>query len=1094
VIPAKRLFAALLASLALLSTGAATASAAAPAWQLNSISDTVAAPGSSFEYLLEVTNVGSATSSGQLELTAELPAGLTATELDSAAELENTPKIFSCTGLGVPGPTTVSCTEPGPLLPYRSEANRGFEVPRLLVSVGAAATGTLTTAFQFSGGGAPAPARIVEPTRIGASPAGFGIDNFDDQYTDADGSPSIQGGGHPDSTSNTIIFNSFTNPNPAIGAASPVEAAKDALVALPPGFVGNPSTLAQCTAAQLANGQAIAAEPLCPPASQVGTAFIRFNGSRGGQNQIGPVSIFNMVPPSEVAARFGISFKNVIVALDAKLRADGDYGLTIGSRNLSEALALQTTGVTFWGVPASPSHDSERSCPGNIAPFEGGPTCPGGAPEVAFLRNPTSCPSGGETFLTALSADSWKHPGVFVSRSFLAHEAPGLPAAPDEWGPHYSLQDCGEEPFEPAFTAQPTTHEADSPSGLVTDLTMPQQGLEEPKSISESDLRRAEVMLPRGMSVNPSSVESLATCTAAQIGLTTPEGQAPIHFTNADPSCPESSKIGTVKLHTPLLEETLSGSAYLAKQGDNPFNSLLALYVVVKGPGFVIKLPSQIEADPATGQLKTVFADTPQMPFSSLHIELKAGPRAPLRTPPACGTYTAEAQLTPWSGNPAVTKSSSFDITSGPSGAPCPPKPAGFDPKLTAGTASPLAGHFTPFSLRLTREDATQQLASLSATLPQGLIGKLAGIPYCPDATLGSIPAAEGTAAAQITSPSCPAASKLGTVTVGAGSGPSPFYSQTGKAYLAGPYKGAPLSLAIVTPALAGPFDLGNVVVRNALRIDPETAQITAVSDPLPTILDGIPLDLRDVRVNIDKPGFTLNPTSCDPKQVDATVTGTGGATASPSSRFQVGECGALAFKPRLGIKLKGDTGRGGHPALRATLTYPSKGAYANIAKASVALPHSEFLDQAHIGTVCTRVQFAANQCPAKSVYGHARAITPLLDKPLEGPVYLRSSTNKLPDLVADLNGQIHVVLDGRVDSVHGGIRTTFETVPDAPVSKFTLIMPGGKKSLLENSENLCRAHAKTKATVLFDAQNGKTADLRPLVQNGCGGKGNGHR
>jgi hypothetical protein len=318
-------------------------------------------------------------------------------------------------------------------------------------------------------------------------------------------------------------------------------------------------------------------------------------------------------------------------------------------------------------------------------------------------------------------------------------------------------------------------------------------------------------------------------------------------------------------------------------------------------------------------------------------------------------------------------------------------------------------------------------------------------------------------------------------VDVGAGAGPTPYYTQ-GRAYLAGPYKGAPLSLAIVTPATAGPYDLGTVMVRTALYVDPETTRIHAVSDPIPQILQGIPLDVRSIALKMSRPSFTLNPTSCDPMAVTGSATSPFGSSASLSNPFQVGGCSSLAFKPKLSLKLSGGTKRSQNPALKAVLRMPAGGA--NIAKASVALPHSEFLDQAHIKTICTRVQFAAAQCPPGSVYGKATAISPLLGQPLSGPVYLRSSSNPLPDLVADLNGQIHVVLVGRIDSIKGGIRNSFEAVPDAPVSKFVLEMQGGKKGLLENSTNLCKS--VNKATVLFVGLNGKTAVSKPALQVKC--------
>jgi hypothetical protein len=381
--------------------------------------------------------------------------------------------------------------------------------------------------------------------------------------------------------------------------------------------------------------------------------------------------------------------------------------------------------------------------------------------------------------------------------------------------------------------------------------------------------------------------------------------------------------------------------------------------------------------------------------------------------------------------------------------------------------------------LKLSREDGTQPIAAVDTMLPPGLTGKLAGLTYCPEGALAAAAARSGSAERQ--SPSCPASSEVGSVTVGAGAGPAPYYT-SGRAYLAGPYKGAPLSLAIVTPAAAGPYDLGTVVVRAALNVDPETARIHAISDPIPQILQGIPLDVRSIVLRMDRPNFTLNPTSCDPMELTGTATSPFGSAAVLKSPFQVGGCEALPFKPKLILSLSGGTKRGGHPALKAVLT--AKPGEAGIARSVVALPHSEFLEQAHIKTICTRVQFAASQCPAGSIYGTATAMTPLLDQPLSGPVYLRSSSHPLPDLVADLNGQIHIALVGRVDSVKGGIRTSFEGVPDAPVSKFVLSMQGGKKGLLVNSRNICKG--VNKATVQMDGQNGKAYDTTPVLGTKC--------
>jgi hypothetical protein len=457
-----------------------------------------------------------------------------------------------------------------------------------------------------------------------------------------------------------------------------------------------------------------------------------------------------------------------------------------------------------------------------------------------------------------------------------------------------------------------------------------------------------------------------------------------------------------------------------------------------------------------------------------------------LSNPRTCGKKTTTATLSSYSGQ-TVVSTDSFDISRDGNGAPCPGY--GFNPTLTAGTDSPVSGGFSAFDLRLQRTDSDSEFRSLSSlSLPPGLSASLRGTTYCPDSALDGADTSKNpghTGAQELAAPSCPASSRIGSATVGAGAGPDPFYVTSGKAYLAGPYKGAPLSLAVSVPAVAGPFDLGNVIVRSALFVDPSDASLRAVSDPFPTILDGIPLQIKDIRLSVDRPHFMLNPTNCNQMSIDGTVLSTENQSANVHSRFQVGECAALGFKPKLALRLKGGTKRSDHPKFQATLR--ARPGDANIDRVSVALPHSEFLDQAHIGTVCTRPQFAAGKCPAASVYGYARAITPLLDKPLEGPVYLRSSDNKLPDLVADLNGQIHIVLDGRIDTVNGGIRNTFDVVPDAPVTKFTLNMKGGKKGLLVNSTNICKSVSR--ATVKVKGQNGANANQDPQLKNDCGAK-----
>ena len=513
----------------------------------------------------------------------------------------------------------------------------------------------------------------------------------------------------------------------------------------------------------------------------------------------------------------------------------------------------------------------------------------------------------------------------------------------------------------------------------------------------------------------------------------------------------------------------------------------------------MIKLAGRVETDPATGQITNVFEQNPQLPFEDLKVDLFEGAKAPLRTPQTCGesagvtSFTTTTSLVPWTAPEGATAhpSDSFSLVHSPAGGPCAATVAQLPDALSfeAGTVNPLAAAYSPFILKLSRQDGSQELKGLNVTLPAGparQAGRHRRVPGVGDRP-GAGPRPPGQGALEQASPSCPASSQLGTVTVGAGAGPSPFYAQ-GKAYLAGPYKGAPLSMEIVTPAVAGPFDLGVVAVRAALHVDPETARVTVVSDPIPTILQGIPLDVRSIAVNVDRPAFTLNPTSCDVMALSAEATSVTGQVAPLQNRFQVGGCEKLAFKPKLSLSLKGQTRRAGHPALRAVLKMPA-GGYANIARAQVGLPHSEFLDQGNLNKVCTRPELKAQACPAKSIYGHVKAWTPLLEKPLEGPIYLGVGFGyKLPALVAELDGQIRVLLVGKVDTgKNKGIRNTFQTVPDAPVEKFELALKGGKKyGLLENSEDICKK--KQQAGTAFTSQSGKVLEGKTTIQNSCGG------
>lgn len=867
------------------------------------------------------------------------------------------------------------------------------------------------------------------------APAGAAVTDFDFESTAASTS-TAQAGDRTDFTT-TFQFNGDPSEPDSFGQPAPWAQMRDLAVELPPGLVGNPDDFPTCDAQQLSTiivnlgfggGR-------CPPGSQVGVTRVAlwnlFPNPPGF-----PEPVYNMPSPGgDVVARLGFVAVSFPIFIDVKIRSGSDYGLTATIVHAPANSRLTGATTTLWGVPADESHDEERFSP--VEAIEcfgpcGGPK-PSGLNPVPFMTNPTACGPQRVGF----AADSYPLPERVVTAS-----AP----LPDVTG-------CDKLSFAPSLSVVPTSRRAEAPTGLDTNLTIPQS--EAQNTLATSEMRAATVTLPRGMAIAPGAADGLAACSDAQ---------ARFHQEGAS-NCPDAAKLGSATFVSPALERPLQGSIY--QRTPVPGN-LFRIWLVADELGVHLKIPGDVRADPSTGQLTAVFSDTPQLPTEEISLHFKAGARAPLANPVSCGDYRTRYELAPWSGKPATVGETPMSIDEG-----C--GTGGFEPGLEAGVTSPVAGTYSPFAANVLREDGEQNIAGLEIDLPAGELAKLAGVPVCPEA-------AAATAA-------CPPGSQVGSVKVAAGPGSLPLWiPQPGReptaVYLGGPYKGAPYSLLVKVPAQAGPFDLGTVVTRAGIYVDPESTRVTVRSDSLPQILEGVPITYRRIHVAADRGGFTLNPTNCEAAGVGSRITSSSGATADPRSRFQVAGCGELGFKPKLGLRLRGKTNRGAHPALRAVLRMPKGGA--NIARAKVALPRSEFLDQSHIGTVCTRVQFVASACPAASVYGRATAVTPLLDKPLAGNVYLRSSSHELPDLVADLRGQIHVVLAGRIDSVDGGIRTTFGRVPDAPVSRFTLAMKGGKKGLLVNSTNLCRGSKR--ATVRFSGQNGTVRDLRPRLRAKCRG------
>jgi hypothetical protein len=910
--------------------------------------------------------------------------------------------------------------------------------------------------------------------------AEFGISAFDQQISaNATGDSFSQAGGHPYAITTEIELNHHEDT--VYPAQIPDVDAKDIVTNLPAGLFGNPTIVAQCTTDQLAGGKVdtTVRTPECPIGSQVGIIEVRnaFAELLGVPGLTEP--LYNMTPPVDQPARFGFNVLGEVITLSGNVRNGGDFGVTVTSTNVPDALPVTGITITFWGVPADPSHDFQRCNSQGLSP-EAPHSCRGAYPSEplgganadpeppkAFLTMPVSCTASGSGLATNLQVDSWSDPGKFAEATIFSHALPGYPAEPEEWGSQVGVTGCGLVPFKPSISVEPTTHQADTPTGLAIDFSLPQDGLLSPEGIATADVEKTVFSLPPGISVSPSAADGLGACSLAQIGLDNGEHAA----------CPDSSKLGTVEIDTPLLPEPLHGAIYLGRQGENPFHNLITLYLVAEGHGVTLKLPGEVNLDARTGQLVSTFDKSPQLPFNDLKIDLKGGPRSPLVNPHECGDYTADAVLTPWSGSAPVSISDSFSVTSGPGGAPC-PSPRQFSPSFAIGTTSNQAGGFSLMTLTMTRADGDEQLGAVAIETPSGLLGTLKSVALCPEpqATLGT----------------CGAESQIGTVTAGAGAGPNPFYVQGGRVYLTGPYRGAPFGLSVVVPAVAGPFDLGMVVVRGTVAVDPHTAALSVSTDPLPTILQGIPLDLRLVNVNIDRPGFIFNPTNCEPLSIGGSLTGGLGDVEPVSSRFQVTNCRALGFTPKFSVSTSGKTSRARGASLVARLTYPagSMGKQSNIAKVKVSLPKQLPSRLTTLQKACPAETFQANpaMCPAASKIGSAKAMTPVLPVSLSGPVYFVSHGGEaFPDLVIVLQGYgVTVDLVGTTFINKAGITsTTFEQVPDVPIDSFELKLPQGPNSALAANGNLCAVRLAMPAA--FVAQDGAVIhQSTPVTATGC--------
>jgi hypothetical protein len=929
----------------------------------------------------------------------------------------------------------------------------------------------------------------------------FAINDFSARSLDAGGADYTVAGGHPYEGTTSFFF---PNANPG-GASLVGENVRNIWVELPPGFVGAASAAARCPLTELAKGSG-EAPPHCPAASQVGTLTL-FK-----PDQSDPKPLYNMMPEKGYPAAFGFKYiDNAIISYPQLRPRSGGYGLNITVPGASR-FAILGISATLWGVPSQ--HPGLAGAP------------PLGGPPIPFLSNQSDCLDAKPT--TRIYADSWEHPARM--------RPDGTPDLSDpNWksssAPAPAMTGCDRPElaslFKPAMKSRPTpgdagTTRADAPTGYQVDLDFPQpndptdpDATFDPSIPTPPPLKDATVTLAPGVTVNPSAADGLEGCSDL---ASDPAGDQVDYDSISPVKCPESSKVGTVRATTPLLAshdpvtdavtgaEPFDGDVYVIKphpgdldpSGNKDGKFRLLIQVNSERYGLNAKIPGTAIADKDTGRLTATFTDNPQLPLKHLEVTFKTGDRALLVNPNACGTATTNATFTPWSrggtrsdgvqvlGTPDATASSVFDVSWDGRGAGCPAR-LPFAPAMEAGLANnKIPGGSSPFSFDLgVRKDREDVATGLSVGLPTGLLASVKNVALCSDA--------------QADSGTCPDASRVGSAMVAAGAGDHPYYLSNQPVSLTGPYKGAPYGLAIAVQAKAGPFDLGTVVVRQALNIDPDDAHVTVVSDPLPTIRDGVPLRVRRINVVVDRPGFMRSPTSCEAKAIGASVGSLGGQTVNLSSPFAVDGCSKLPFAPKLAMKLAGskETKVGGHPGIEALVT--QRPGEAAIKSAEVTLPLSLALDPDHAASenLCEYADGLADRCPQKSVIGTATAISPLLKAPLTGKVFFVKGVRTdpksgrqirtLPTLLLELRGEVSLNLRSTSsvpDNKH--LVTTFSMIPDAPLSSFQLKLDSGKNGILvvTDGANVCAETEKPFLSAV--AQNGKRVDAPMSLTPDC--------
>jgi hypothetical protein len=1074
-----------------------------------------------------VENIGDALASATgspVRIVDSLPAGVIATGASAITPESNKAGAVPC-AVEASG-SRVACTFSGleGELPEGPEESLGGLPPyeyietRIDVEVqpGSSPNGQ-PNVVSVSGGGAPAKT-VSRPVRVGDEPSVFGLEAFELTPEEAGGALDSRAGSHPFQTGFDLTLNQDIEEGAEYAnrpGVRPVALAKDLGIKLPPGLVGNATSIPRCTI-----GQFLAAVELhneCPADAAVGVATLSYLepelGGLGFTEKTVPV--FNLEPQVGEPARLGIysTEGHIGIFINTHVRTGGDYGVTSTTSNVDQAVSFISANVSLWGAPGSTAHDSTRgwSClaaskgygkEALIKQFGGLCSALGVAHPPAFLSLPTSCT--GDQLQASVETDAWQNPGVFTAPL----PATGLP----------TLDGCGKLAFGPEIKVEPENGQASRPAGLKVDVHVPREA-ESGEGVSASDVRDIDVTMPEGVTLNASAANGLQACSEQLVGYEgsreyqdqpgvsspafsayLPGSTAAVAAGNNEPLapgvnfCAEQSKIANVAITSPLLPagQVVKGGMYLASPqnfggfpAENPFQSLVAMYLVAEDPisGTLVKLPGRVSLNEATGQISASFETNPQLPFEDAKVEFFSGEDAPLASPSKCGTYTTSATFTPWSGGEAVHSSSSYNITSGPGGSPCPGATLPFTPTLQAGTTDNNAGGFGDLSTSLSREDQDGYVRSATLHYPPGVSAILKGVPLC--------------AQAQANAGTCGAGSLIGETTADVGLGNDPFTVTGGKVYLTEGYGGAPFGLSIVTPAKAGPFVLQQgvpVVVRAKIEINPATAAVTVTTGQIPRIIDGFQLELKDVNVLVNRPGFSINPTSCDRKEVTGAVESWEGATFPVAAPFQATNCQNLPFKPAFSATTQGNGKTQGNGASLdvkiATKQGPGFKAgeeEANIAKVDVTLPFALSSRLKTLQKACLETQFAANPagCPPASMVGTATASTPILPVPLTGPAIIVSHGGRaFPDLDFVLQGDgVEIIVTGNTQIKGGITNTKFETVPDAPVSSFEVNLPEKPNAILGAIKDLCKPTktVTTKKKVTIEVKGHKRTVTRKV-------------